>query len=217
MTKDRELQERVLRALEFEPGLNAAKVGVTVHDGVVTLKGVMSTLFEKMQAERATSRLYGVRAVANDIEVRLDHRARRDDTAIAEAAANSVMWNTAVPPRSVKIAVHDGWITLTGEVEWRFQRDAAEHDLHRLFGVKGVTNVIRVKPKARTSVVRKKIEEALLRSAEIDAKHIEVETRNGQVTLRGTVRSLSERREAERAAWSAPGVTKVDDRLAIMA
>jgi osmotically-inducible protein OsmY len=217
MTRDRALQERVLRALEFEPGLNAAKVGVTVHDGVVTLKGAMPTLYQKMQAERATSRLFGVRAVANDIDVRLDHGARRDDSAIAEAAANSIMWNTAVPPGSVKITIRDGWITLTGEVEWRFQREAAEHDLHRLFGVKGVANLIRVKPKARTALVRRKIEEALLRSAAIDARHIEVETNNGLVTLRGTVRSLAERREAERAAWSAPGVTRVNDRLAVRA
>ncbi|HEX5215652.1 MAG TPA: BON domain-containing protein [Vicinamibacterales bacterium] len=217
MTKDRELQERVLRALDYEPGLNAANVGVTVHEGVVTLKGMMSTCLERMQAEQAIGRIYGVRAVANDIEVRLNPGARRDDSAIAEAAANSITWNTAVPPRSVKVAVRSGWLTLTGAVEWQFQREAAEHDLHRLFGVTGVTNMIRVKPKARPSVVRHKIEEALMRSAAVDAEHIEVQTKKGLVILRGHVRSLAERREAERAAWSAPGVTLVDDRLTVTA
>ena len=217
MTRDRDLQECVLRALEFEPGLNAANVGVTVHDGVVTLTGTMSTCLEKMQAEQATTRLYGVRAVANDIEVRLNSRARRDDSAIAEIAANSLRWNTAVPPESVKIAVRGGWLTLTGTVEWQYQREAAGHDLPRLFGVTGVTNLIRVKPKVRASVVREKIEAALMRSAAIDARHIDVQTKSGTVILRGTVRSIAERHEAERAAWSAPGVTQVDDRLAVTA
>lgn len=215
MTTDRELQERVLNALEFEPGVDAAKIGVTTHEGVVTLRGSLSTFYEKWRAECAAAHVHGVRAIANDIEVLPDHHTRRNDTAIAEAAANAISWDTAVPAKSVLVRVNDGWVTLTGDVEWQYQREAAEHTVRRLYGVKGLTNSIMVKPLVHVADVKSKIEDAFRRSAEIDAQHVRVEARDGQVVLTGTVRSISERSEAERAAWSAPGVIMVDDRIAV--
>jgi osmotically-inducible protein OsmY len=205
----------VLKALEFEPGVDAAKIGVTAHDGVVTLRGSVSTFYEKWKAELAAGHVYGVRAVADDVEVLPTHDSRRSDTAIAEAAASALDWNTAVPAKSVLVTVRDGWVSLTGNVEWQYQREAAENTVRRLYGVKSLMNSISVKPRARVADVKTRIEDAFKRSAEIDSQHVHVDARDGQVTLTGTVRSLSERREAERAAWSAPGVTLVDDRLAV--
>ncbi len=215
MTIDRELQERVLKALEFEPGVDAAKIGVTAHAGVVTLTGTVATSFEKWTAERTASHVFGVRALANDIEVLPTHATRRSDTAIAEAAANALNWDAAVPPASVQVTVRDGWVTLTGDVAWRYQRDAAEFTVRRLYGVRGITNTIAVKPRVHSADVKAKIESAFKRSAEIEAKHIHVEAHDGRVVLTGAVRSLSERRLAEQAAWSAAGVNLVDDRLAV--
>jgi osmotically-inducible protein OsmY len=215
MTNDRELQDRVLKALEFEPGVDAAQIGVTAHDGVVTLRGSVTTFYQKASAERVATHVFGVRAIANDIEVKPTSDLKRSDTSIAEAVANALSWDCAVPAKAVQAAVRDGWVTLTGNVEWRYQRDAAESTVRRLYGIKGVTNSIVLKPHVHTADVRAKIEGAFKRSAEIDAKRIHVEAHDGQVILTGSVRSLSERREAERAAWSAPGVTLVDDRIAV--
>lgn len=217
MTINRELQERVLKALEFEPGVDAAKIGVTAHDGVVTLTGSVTTSFEKWTAERATSHVLGVRALANDIEVMPTHNTHRSDTAIAEAAANALKWDAAVPPSAVQVTVRDGRVTLSGNVTWRYQRDAAEYTVRRLYGVKSITNAIVVKPRVHTADVKARIESAFKRSAEIDAKYIHVEAHDGRVVLTGTVRSLSERRLAEQAAWAAAGVNLVDDRLAVTA
>lgn len=215
MTTDRELQERVLRALEFEPGVDAAKIGVTAHEGVITLRGSVSTFHERWLAERAAGRVYGVRALANEAEVLPSHDDRRSDTAIAEAAANALNWDTAIPAKAVLVTVRGGWVSLTGDVEWQYQREAAEHTVRRLYGVKGLTNSIVVRPRVHVADVKTRIEDAFKRSAEVDAQHVRVEARDGQVVLTGTVRSLGERREAERAAWSAPGVIMVDDRIAV--
>jgi osmotically-inducible protein OsmY len=215
MNANRELQERVLRALEFEPSIDAAQIAVTAHDGVVTLRGTVPTFYQKTSAERAVAHVFGVRALANDIEVTPNQDTRRSDTAIAEAAANALAWDAAVPARAIQVTLREGWVTLTGNVEWRYQRDAAEYTVRRLYGVKGVTNSIVVKPRVRTADVKARIEDAFKRSAEVDARHVQVEARDGQIVLTGTVRSLSERKEAERAAWSAPGVTLVDDRIAV--
>lgn len=216
MTNDRDLQERVLRALEFEPGIDAAQIGVTAHEGVVTLRGSVTTFYQKSNAERTASHVYGVRALANDIEVQPTHDMRRSDPAIAEAAANALLWDAAVPAKALQVTVREGWVTLTGTVEWRYQSDAAVDTIHRLYGVRGVTNAVTMKPHVRTMDVQAKIENAFKRSAEIDAKLVHVEAHDGQVVLTGTVRSLSERQEAERAAWAAPGVMLVDDRIAVM-
>ena len=214
-TTDRELQEMVLNALEWEPGADAARIGVTVKDGIVTLNGTVTTLHQKWTAERASRHVFGVRAVANDIEVAPDEATSRSDTAIAEAAANALTWNAAVPLDSVKVTVRQGWITLNGSVDWQYQRQAAEHAVEHLYGVKGVSNSILVKPHVTAGDVKDKIQDAFKRSAEVDASHVQVEAKDGCITLRGTVRSLLERTEAERAAWAAPGVTTVDDRLVV--
>ena len=211
---DRELQEQVLAALDWEPSVDAARVGVSVSDGVVTLRGTVTTLYEKWTAERAARHIFGVRAVANDLDVA--PTAARSDPAIAQVAANALEWDSAIPDNAVKVTVRSGWITLTGTVAWQYQKSAAERITQRLYGVKGVANSILVKPQASPADVKTKIESAFKRSAEIDAQRVTVEAHNGTVILTGTVHSLMEREEAERAAWAAPGVTNVDDRLVVM-
>jgi osmotically-inducible protein OsmY len=216
MTTDRELQERVLKALEWEPGVDAAQVGVSAKDGIVTLRGTVTTLFQKYEAERAVRHVFGVRALADELEVVPDGATHRTDTDIATAAANALEWDSAVPLRAVKATVHGGWVTLAGTVDWQYQKAAAERSVRRLYGVKGVLDSIVVRPHASAMDVKVKIESAFKRSAEIDASKVTVETLDGAVVLKGTVRSLAERDEAERAAWAAPGVTKVDDRLMVV-
>jgi osmotically-inducible protein OsmY len=217
MQADRDLQEDVLAALEWEPGIDAAGIGVSVSDGVVTLRGTVATLHQKWTAERATRHLVGVRAVANDLDVSPTGNAARSDSAIAEAAANALEWDSAVPDSAVKVTVRNGWVTLTGTVAHQFEKSAAELSVQRLYGVKRVANSIVVKPCVRADDVKAKIEEALKRSAVIDAQQITVEAHDAAVVLTGTVRSLAERDDAERAAWAAPGMTKVDARLVIEA
>jgi Predicted periplasmic or secreted lipoprotein len=211
---DRELQEQVLAALDWEPGVDAARIGVSVSDGVVTLRGTVTTLYEKWTAERAARHIFGVRAVANDLDVA--PTAARSDPAIAQVAANALEWDSAIPDNAVKVTVRNGWITLTGTVAWQYQKSAAERIVQRLYGVKGVANSIIVKPEASPADVKTKIESAFKRSAEIDAQRVKVDARDGTVTLTGSVHSLVEREEAERAAWAAPGVTHVDDRLMVV-
>jgi Predicted periplasmic or secreted lipoprotein len=217
MQADRDLQEEVLAALEWEPGVNAAHIGVTVSDGVVTLRGTVSTLQEKWIAERAARHMVGVRAIANDVDVSPTGNAIRSDSAIAEVAANALEWDSAVPDNAVKVTVRNGWVTLTGTVAHQFEKSAAELVVQRLYGVKGVANSIVVKPRVSAGDVKAKIEDALKRSAVIDSQRVSVEARDGAVVLTGTVRSLAERDDTERAAWAAPGVTKVDDRLVVAA
>ena len=216
MRTDRQLQEDVLKALDFEPGVNASKIGVSVRNGVVTLQGFVRSYFEKTTAERVTRHVYGVLAIANDLAVTLDGVGPRTDTALAEAAINAISWDSAVPIRSVKATVSDGWITLSGTVDWQYQKMAAQKDAERLQGVKGVINLINITPRHVDVVdLKSKIEGAFKRSAEIDSANVKVQAFNGEVILSGTVRSLSERDEAERAAWAAPGVVKVQDRITV--
>jgi osmotically-inducible protein OsmY len=216
MRTDKQLQEAVLKALDWEPSVNAAQIGVTVQQGVVTLGGHAGTLREKWIAEKTTRHVWGVRAVANDLDVAPDGAKARSDTAIAGAAANALGWNSSIPPESVQITVRDGWVTLTGTVPWQYQKTAAEKAIEHLYGVKGVSNSIVVKAPVAAADVRQKIEEAFKRSADIDAKRIAVEARNGTVVLKGTVHSLSERDAAEHAVWAAPGVIALDDRLVVV-
>ena len=217
MKSDRELQDEVLAALEWEPGVNAAQIGVTVSDGVITLRGPVSTLQKKLIAERAARHLVGVRAIANDLDVSLPGSAAGSDSAIAEVAANALEWDSAVPDGAVKVTVRNGWVTLTGTVALHLEKSAAELVVRRLCGVKGVANAIVVQPSASAGDVKAEIVEALKRSAGIDSQRIGVEARDGEVVLTGAVRSLAERDDAERAAWAAPGVTKVVDRLVVAA
>ena len=216
MKTDRQLQEDVLKALDFEPGVNASKIGVSVRNGIVTLQGFVRSYFEKTTAERVTRHVHGVLAIANDLAVTLDGVGPRSDTAVAEAVINAISWDSAVPIRSVKATVSDGWITLSGTVDWQFQKLAAQKDAERLQGVKGVINLINLTPRhVDVADLKSKIENAFKRSAEIDSANVKVQALDGEVILSGTVHSLSERDEAERAAWAAPGVLKVQARITV--
>jgi osmotically-inducible protein OsmY len=201
--------------LNWEPSVNAAEIGVAVKSGIVTLSGNISSYWQKFSAERAAARVSGVKAVVNELEVRLPTSSERTDEDIARAAVNHLNWAVSVPADRIKVTVSKGWITLAGTVEWNYQRVAAENAVRHLIGVKGVSNLIEVKPQVSKGEVKAAIEAALKRSAELDASRITVETDGDRVILRGTVRSWAERNEAERAAWKAPGVRMVDNRITV--
>jgi len=212
---DLELKKNVETELTWEPSVDAAEIGVGVNNSVVTLNGNVHSYWEKWAAERAASRLLGVKAVANDLKVQLPDSSERTDEDIAEAAVNALNWSVSVPEDRIKVKVSQGWITLEGTVYWNFQRAAAEEAVRNLMGVIGVSNVIEVKPQVSASGVKAAIETALKRTASVDANRIKVEADGDEVTLRGNVRSWVERDEAERAAWAAPGVRIVDDQITI--
>jgi osmotically-inducible protein OsmY len=214
MPGDDELKREIERELEWDPKVNAAHIGVVVRDGAVALTGYVSTYSEKYAAVRAAERVYGVKAVADEIEVRLGGADVQDDAAIAEAIIHSFRWNTLVP-ESVKAEVRDGWVTLRGEVEWEYQLQAAKRAVRDIRGVKGVSNLIVVKPRVKPAEIEKRVAEAIKRSAELDARSIRVTTENGTVHLHGTVHSLYERRVAEEAAKAAPGVSKVENEIVV--
>jgi osmotically-inducible protein OsmY len=212
---DKGLKQYVEDALNWEPSFDAADIGVSVDGGVVTLRGDVASYAARSAAERVALRVYGVKAVANDLQVRLPGDRQRTDTDIAQAAVNALTWNTMVPAKGISVAVSNGWITLNGTVDWQYQKDAAARALRDLTGVRGVNNHITVQPHVRIAEVQEKIEAAFRRSAEIDARRISVSAQDGKVILTGNVRSWAERQEAERAAWAAPGVAQVDDRLTV--
>ena len=213
---NQDLTQHVQNALEWEPSLDEKDIGVSVDEGVVTLRGHVTSYGEKIAAERVALRVYGVKALANDLEVRLASRFERTDTELAQAALGALKWHTVVPDDRVTLTVKEGWITLGGTLDWQYQKDAAARAVRDLTSVKGVTNDIRVQPRVKTADVRDKIEAAFKRSAEIDARRVNVTARDGMVILSGNVHSWAERQEAERAAWAAPGVSQVDDRLTVV-
>ena len=212
---DKTLRQTIVDELDFEPSVDAANIGVAVDNGVVTLTGHVASYAEKIAAERAVERVKGVRAIAENIEVRYPGHKQTADDEIAERALSILGWNVQVPKDSVKLKVEKGWIELTGDVNWQYQRVAAESAVRELSGVVGVTNLIEVRPKVAPRDVRQKILDALKRHAELEADAIRVDVIEGKVVLEGNVKAWYERGIAERAAWSAPGVKAVQDNLSI--
>jgi osmotically-inducible protein OsmY len=215
MSDDKQLKQAVLDELKWEPSVNSAHIGVTAKDGVVTLLGHVESYWEKSAAEKAARRVKGVKAVAEEIEVRLPFSVKHGDEEIALSAVNRLKWDGSVPKDAVKVSVEKGRITLTGEVDWHFQQDAAAADVRGLWGVIGISNQITIKPKPDTSKIKDSILVALDR-AWFDPATINVSAQGGQVTLTGTVESWYERDEASSAAWAASGTTSVVNNLAIV-
>jgi osmotically-inducible protein OsmY len=215
MKSNEETERDVREELKWDPDLDASDIAVSVKDGVVTLAGFVKSYTERLEAEIAAKRVAGVRAVANDIEVRLPAIDQRPDPDIARDAVAALKAELPTSHDRIKVIVKDGWVTLEGAVEWQYQKTTAENAMRKIKGVKGVANVVTVKPKVEPSELQRKIIDAFRRNAEVDANRITVEANGSEVILKGTVRSWIEREEAERVAWSAPGVTKVEDRIVV--
>jgi len=212
---DTELHKDIVAELRWEPSLRNDDIAVGVRDGVVTLAGFVDSYLDRSKAERVASKVKGVKAIANEIEVKLPSGSSRADPDIARAALDALTWNISVPHDRIKVKVEKGWLTLEGDVDWYYQKEAAERAVHYLTGVKGVSNLIALRSRPVPSDVKQKIKDALQRGAQFDAEHITVEVEGGKAILRGTVRSFAEMRDAERAARNAPGVLEVDNRLTV--
>lgn len=213
---DRTLKLAVEDELAWEPSIDAERIGVTAEDGVVTLTGHVGSYTEKIIAERAAKRVKGVRAIAQEIEIRLPNDKKTSDDQIAKRALDIIAWDSTIPKDKVQVKVQGGFVTLSGEVDWHYQRTDAEYAVRKLEGIKGLSNEIKVKPRVQASDVKQRIESALKRNAEWEAGSIKVSAQNGHVTLDGKVKAWYERDLAERTAWSAPGVISVEDHISIV-
>ena len=216
MKTDAQLQQDVMAELKWEPAVHAEQIGVEVKDGVVTLAGEVSSYTEKWNAERAAQRVAGVKALAVEMKVKLSELGRRTDADIAESAKNILSWMSAVPADAVQVMVEGGWLTLSGDVAWQYQRQDAADSVRHLLGVIGVSNQIAIKPPLSAKVVKADIEAALQRRAAADAKTISVDVMGGDVTLTGSVHSWAERDLATRSAWGSAGVRHVVDKMSLV-
>jgi osmotically-inducible protein OsmY len=212
---DEQIQRDVLEELKWDTHVRPNEIGVVVKDGIVTLTGWVDSYLKKIHAEEAAHRVHGVNAVANDIEVRLPSFAERTDADLAAAVLNALKWDAAIPAGTLDVTVSKGWVTLKGEVEYAFQKRDAERAVQRLSGVKGVSNLIVVKPRVSPTDLKQQIERALVRNAQTDAQRITVDVQGSKVILHGTVRSYAEKQAAADAAWSAPGVSEVENRIVV--
>jgi osmotically-inducible protein OsmY len=216
MKTDSQLQTNVMEELKWEPSVNHEHIGVSAADGVITLSGTVPTFIEKHNAVQAAQRVAGVKAIVENIEVKLPGSLIRNDEDIAKAIINQFEWSTLVPHEKIKAKVSSGWVTLYGEVPWEYQRKAAEKLVRELAGVKFISNKIEIKPKLEASDLKEKIEKALLRATERESKQISVNVHGSNVVLDGYVRSFAEMKAVEGAAWGAPGVTRVEDNLKVI-
>ncbi len=215
MRSDHDIESDVKDELRWDPDLDSTDIAVSVNKSVVTLAGFVRSYSDKYEAEAAAKRVAGVAGVANDLEVRLPVIDERPDPEIARDAVATIKAQLPLSADHIKVLVKNGWVTLEGNVEWQYERTIAENTVRRLKGVRGITNSIVLKPRAQPSEIKRKIAEALKRNAELDANRITVEASDNKVVLKGTVRSWIEREEAERVAWSAPGITRVEDRIVV--
>ncbi|HTE26918.1 BON domain-containing protein [Flavitalea sp.] len=215
MKTDHEILKDVQDELKWDPYLSSSEIGVSVKDGIVTLTGVVDSYWKKLAAENAIKKVAGVTVVVQKIEVRLSDSGKRKDSDIAEAIQSAFKWSVLVPKDKIKIKVENGWVTLEGDVEWEFQKNAARKAVEKLEGVAGVTNNVKVTPKALPGEIKQKIKSAFLRSATFDSERINVNVDGSTVRLSGKVRSWAEKKEAERQSWLAPGVTRVENDIEI--
>lgn len=215
MKTDAQIKKDVLEELKWQPNIDETHIGVIVENGVVTLSGVVNDYFMKTAAEKATKRVNGVKAVAEDIEVKYGDAYKKTDKEIAKAVVSALEWNASIPDDKISVKVEDGWVYLSGEVKWSYQRDAAKRAVENLLGVRHVVNNITIKQTVIATDIKEKIKKALKRSAEVDAKNITVEVDGHTVTLKGKVHSLAEKEEARKTAFSSPGVYSVKNELKV--